>query len=255
MPRYRLTIEYDGTPYVGWQTQENGRAVQQVLEEGVFGFTGERVRVFGSGRTDAGVHARGQVAHIDLAKDWPLDTVRDAMNYHMRPEPVAVLAAERVDETFDARFSAVQRHYLYRMVDRRAPLTLEARQAWLVHRPLVAEAMHEAAQVFLGLHDFSTFRASECQAKSPIRTIDAISVTRVGPEVHLQVAARAFLHNQIRSFAGTLKLVGEGKWGAGDVRSALDAKNRKACGPVAPPQGLYFMQVDYGVPSIPPHAE
>ena len=247
MPRYRLTIEYDGSPYVGWQRQENGASVQAALETAVAGFSGEAVRVRGAGRTDAGVHARGQVAHLDLERAWPEATVMNAVNAHLRMngEAIAVLAAHSVDETFDARFSAVRRHYLYRIVNRRAPLALDGRRAWQVPRPLDAAAMHSAAQALVGRHDFTTFRSAQCQAASPVRTLDRLDVARVGEVIEIAASARSFLHNQIRSFVGTLKEVGEGKRSAGDVSRALAARDRAACGPLAPPHGLYFLRVDY----------
>lgn len=247
MPRYRLTVEYDGTPYVGWQRQENGPSVQSALEAAILGFTGESVSVKGAGRTDAGVHARGQVAHADLTKTWREDTVRDAINAHLAlaGERIAVLAAAEVDDGFDARFSALRRHYVYRIVARRAPLALDAHRAWRVTRPLDHEAMHEAAQILVGRHDFTTFRSIQCQAKNPVRTLDRLDVTRDGETIEIHASARSFLHNQIRSFAGTLKLVGEGSWTKDDVGEALSARDRSACGTVAPPEGLYFMRVDY----------
>lgn len=245
MQRWKLTLEYDGTPFAGWQSQANGRGVQDALAEAVFRFCGERARVQGAGRTDAGVHALGQVAHVDIARDARPDTVRDALNHHLRPEPVAVLSAEPVDADFDARFSARRRHYLYRIVNRRAPLTLDRNRAWLVHAPLDAEAMHAAGQVLVGHHDFTTFRASQCQAASPEKTVDALTVRREGEDVVMTVSARSFLHNQVRSFIGTLKLVGEGRWTLRDVERALAARDRAACGPVAPPDGLYLVRVDY----------
>jgi tRNA pseudouridine38-40 synthase len=245
MPRYKLTIEYDGTPFVGWQMQDNGTSVQGVLADALFGFTGERAVVGGAGRTDAGVHALGQVAHVDLSKDWPPDTVRDALNAHLRPHPAAVLTAERVADDFDARFSAIKRHYLYRIVNRRADLALDAHRAWRVPRPLDAAAMHDAAQRLVGRHDFTTFRSTECQAKSPVKTLDALDVTRDGDEVRVTTVARSFLHNQVRSMVGSLVHVGEGKWSGGDLASALAARNRAACGQVAPPQGLYLVRVEY----------
>ena len=245
MPRYKLTIEYDGTPFCGWQRQTNGLSVQQALEEAVFGFSGEEVAVGGAGRTDAGVHARGQVAHLDLAKDWPEDTVRDAVNAHLRPHPVAVLAAERVGEDFDARFSAVARHYEYVLIDRRSPLALERGHAWHVPRRLDHEAMHAAAQQLVGKHDFTTFRAAECQAKSPVKTLDRLDVSREGEAVVVRASARSFLHHQVRSITGSLKLVGEGRWSKADLKAALDARERARCGALAPPEGLYLMRVDY----------
>ncbi len=245
MPRFRVTVEYDGGPYVGWQRQDNGLSVQQVMEEALHRLTGRAVRVQGAGRTDAGVHALGQVAHFDLQRDWPPYKIRDGMNFHMKPHPVAILEAAAVEADFHARFSAVQRHYLYRILNRRAPPALLRGRVWHVPVPLDHEAMHEAAQALAGLHDFTTFRASRCQAKNPVRDINEISVTRRDEEIHLRVSARAFLHNQIRSIAGSLKLVGEGRWPIGRIAQALAARDRKACGPVAPPEGLYLTQVDY----------
>ena len=245
MPRYKLTIEYDGTPFVGWQVQDNGPSVQGVLTEAIAAFTGERVVVAGAGRTDAGVHARGQVAHVDLAKDWDGDTVRDAVNFHLRPRPIAVLTAEQVAENFDARFSATKRHYLYRIVNRRADLALDQTRAWRVPRPLDGDAMHAAAQKLVGRHDFTTFRAAECQAKSPVKTLDQLDVKRDGDEVRITAAARSFLHHQVRSMVGSLVHVGEGKWSTDDLASALAARDRAACGQVAPPQGLYLVRVEY----------
>jgi tRNA pseudouridine38-40 synthase len=245
MPRYKLTIEYDGTPFVGWQVQDNGVSVQGILAEAVLAFAGERATVGGAGRTDAGVHALGQVAHVDLAKDWPPDTVRDALNAHLRPHPIAVLVAERVADDFDARFSAIKRHYRYRIVNRRADLALEAHRAWRVPRPLDAAAMHDAAQRLVGRHDFTTFRSTECQAKSPVKTLDRLDVTRDGDEVRVTASARSFLHNQVRSMVGSLVHVGEGKWSADDLAAVLAARDRTACGQVAPPQGLYLVRVEY----------
>jgi len=245
MPRYKLTIEYDGTPFVGWQVQDNGVSVQSVLGDAVAAFAGERVAVRGAGRTDAGVHALGQVAHVDLTKDWDVDTVRDALNAHLRPHPIAVLAVERVADDFDARFSATKRHYLYRIVNRRADLALDQHRAWRIGRPLHAAAMHEAAQRLVGRHDFTTFRAAECQAKSPLKTLDRLDVAQDGEELHVIAAARSFLHHQVRSMVGSLVHVGEGKWSAGDLSAALAARDRAACGQVAPPQGLYLVRVEY----------
>jgi tRNA pseudouridine38-40 synthase len=245
MPRYKLTIEYDGTPYVGWQTQDSGRTVQGTLTDAIAAFSGERLAVQGAGRTDTGVHALGQVAHVDLAKDWGGDTVRDAINFHLRPQPIAVLAAEPVAETFDARFSAIKRHYLYRISNRRADLALEQNHAWRVPRPLDCAAMHAAAQRLIGKHDFTTFRSTECQAQSPVKTLDRLDVTRDGDEVRITVSARSFLQHQVRSMVGSLIHVGEGKWSADDLAAALTARDRAACGQVAPPQGLYLVRVEY----------
>jgi len=245
MPRYKLTIEYDGTPFVGWQVQDNGASVQGVLAEAVLAFAGERAVVGGAGRTDASVHALGQAAHVDLTKDWPPDTVRDALNAHLRPHPIAVILAERVADDFDARFSAIKRHYRYRIVNRRADLALDQHRAWRVPRPLDAAAMHDAAQRLVGRHDFTTFRSTECQAKSPVKTLDRLDVTRDGDEVRVATMARSFLHNQVRSMVGSLVHVGEGKWSADDLAAALAARDRTACRQVAPPQGLYLVRVEY----------
>src|SRR5919202_106574 len=232
MPRYRLTIEYDGTPFVGWQRQTNGRSVQQALEEAAERFSGERARIGGAGRTDAGVHALGQVAHVEFTRAWPAATVRDALNAQLRPEPVAVLAAEPAPDGFDARFSAIRRRYLYRILNRRAPPALERHRAWHVARPLDAEAMHKAAQALVGRHDFTTFRAAECQARSPVKTLDRLDVARGGDDIRVSASARSFLHHQVRSMVGSLKLVGEGRWQPKDLARALDARDRRACGPV-----------------------
>jgi tRNA pseudouridine38-40 synthase len=245
MPRYKLTLEYDGTPFVGWQLQENGPSVQGCLAAAIKALSGEEVVPRGAGRTDAGVHALGQVAHFDLAKDWACDKVRDALNAQLRPDPVTVLACEKATEDFDARFSAAARHYLYRIVNRRSPLALDHDRAWGVFRPLDADAMHQAAQVLIGNHDFSTFRSAECQAASPVKTLDRLVVSRDGEEIRIEASARSFLHNQVRSMVGSLKLVGEGKWEAADLERALAARDRSACGPVAPPYGLYLVKVDY----------
>lgn len=245
MPRYKLTIEYDGTPYVGWQRQTNGRSVQQTLEEAVEKMSGEIVIIRGAGRTDAGVHATGQVAHIDLSRQWRTDVVRDAINAHLRPNPVSVLACEEVAEDFDARFSATQRKYLYVILNRRAPPAISRDRVWHMARPLNAEAMHDAAQILTGLHDFTTFRSTECQAKSPVRTLDTLTVCRVGERIEIRACALSFLHNQIRSIAGSLEHVGSGKWLKADLRAALEARDRKSCGVVAPPQGLYLKSVSY----------
>jgi len=245
MHRYKLILEYDGTPFVGWQMQENGPSVQGALARAIEAFSGEVVVPRGAGRTDAGVHALGQTAHMDLVKDWQPDKIRDALNAQLRPDPISVLACERAREDFDARFSAVARHYLYRIIDRRAPLALERMRAWGVFRPLDAEAMHQAAQALIGNHDFTTFRSTECQAKSPTKTLDRLDVSRHGEIIRVETSARSFLHNQVRSMVGSLKLVGEGRWRANELRAALEARDRGACGAVAPPQGLYLVKVDY----------
>ncbi len=247
MPRYRLDIEYDGTPYSGWQRQAGQHSVQAAIEQAVFAFCREEITLRGAGRTDAGVHATAQVAHFDLEKDWPADTVRDAINAHLQlaGERVSILIADKALPDFDSRFWAVERHYLYRIVNRRAPLALERNKAWWVPRPLDDAAMHEAAQVLVGRHDFTTFRSVQCQARSPIRTLDRLDVTSNGELIEIRASARSFLHNQVRSMVGTLKRVGEGASTAADVKRALEAMDRKACGPVAPPHGLYLVRVDY----------
>jgi len=245
MPRYKLTIEYDGAPFRGWQIQADGLTVQGVLTDAIAALAGEKTLVQGAGRTDAGVHARGQVAHVDLAREWETDTIRDALNAHLRPHPVAVLLAERAGDDFNARTSAIKRHYLYRILNRRPDLTLDLGHAWRIPRPLDERAMHAAAQRLIGKHDFTTFRSTECQAKSPEKTLDRLDVSRVGDEVHVTAVARSFLHNQVRSLVGSLKLVGEGKWTARDLEAALAAKDRAHCGPVAPAHGLYLVKVDY----------
>jgi tRNA pseudouridine38-40 synthase len=245
MPRYKLTLEYDGTPFVGWQVQENGPSVAGALSEAIERFTGERPDVSGAGRTDAGVHAFGQVAHIDLEKEWDTDTVRDALNAHLRPHPIAVISAERVADDFHARFSATKRRYRYRIVNRRADLVIERERAWRIGKPLDARAMHKAAQALVGQHDFTTFRSAECQAKSPQKTLDRLDVAREGEDIRIEVSARSFLHHQVRSMVGSLALVGEGRWRVGDLSKALAAKDRSACGPVAPACGLYLVRVDY----------
>ena len=245
MPRYTLVIEYDGTPFAGWQRQINGRSVQQAVEEAIERFAGHTVRIHCAGRTDAGVHATHQVAHVDLEQEWRIDTVRDAANAHLKPEPVSILKAEIVPDSFHARTSARKRHYLYRILNRRTPPSLDINRVWHVPWPLDAAAMHEAAQVLVGRHDFTTFRAAECQAKSPVKTLDRLDVERCGAEIRISASARSFLHHQVRSMVGTLMLAGSGRWTAADVKDALDAANRTRCGPTAPACGLYLVGVDY----------
>ena len=245
MPRYRLTIEYDGGPFVGWQRQDNGPSIQGALESAITSFSSETVTVTGAGRTDAGVHALGQGAHFDLVKEFHPDRVRDALNHFVRPAPIAVLSAEVAAPDFHARFSAKARHYLYRIICRRAPLALDRGHAWQVVHDLDAEAMHAAAQELVGQHDFTTFRAAECQAQSPVKTLDKLTVRRALDEISIEASARSFLHHQVRSIVGTLKLVGEGKWRPRDVAAALKACDRARCGPVSPPDGLHFVRVDY----------
>lgn len=245
MPRYRLIIEYDGAPYCGWQIQENGPSVQGALEAALAAMSGAFVRVHGAGRTDAGVHALGQVAHCDIAKPFAAGRLRDGLNAHLRPHPIGVLSAEIVPDTFEARFSAVKRHYAYRIVNRRANLALQIGQVWRVAKPLDAAIMHDAAQRLVGKHDFTTFRDTECQAKSPEKTLDQLDVRRDGDAIAIITSARSFLHSQVRSMVGSLVWVGEGRWTADDLALALAARHRSACGPVAPPDGLYLVKVDY----------
>ena len=245
MTRFRIVIEYDGRDFVGWQRQDNGLAVQQVIEEAITAFSGETVTLHGAGRTDSGVHAIGQVAHFDLARHAQPDTVRDALNFHLKPHPVAVLSAAVAADGFEARFDAVGRVYRYRIVNRRAPLTLDGGRAWGVSAPLDAAAMHAAAQILVGKHDFTTFRAIHCQASSPVKTLDSLAVDRNGEDIRITARARSFLHHQVRNMAGTLRLVGEGKWTAGDVATALAARDRARGGPTAPAEGLYLLEVLY----------
>jgi tRNA pseudouridine38-40 synthase len=245
MPRYKLTIEYDGRRFVGWQKQKNGPSVQEAIETAFAAFCSHPVTIRGAGRTDSGVHAFGQVAHADLDRAWEPFELSEALNAHLRPKPIAILNVTPVADTFDARFSAIRRHYLYRIINRRAPLTFEDGRAWLVKRRLDAGAMHAAAQILIGQHDFSTFRAAECQAPSPIRTLETLDIAKNGETIEIRTSARAFLHHQVRSMVGSLELVGAGKWQAADLRAALDARDRARCGMVAPPDGLYFVAVDY----------
>jgi tRNA pseudouridine38-40 synthase len=245
MPRYKLTIEYDGSPFAGWQRQADALSVQQVIEEAIGKMAGETVAVQAAGRTDSGVHALGQVVSFDLSKEWDPFRIREALNFHTKPYPVAVVDAEAVGVDFEARFSAVARHYEYRILNRRGRPALDGCRVWHCPMPLDAEAMHAAAQLILGKHDFTTFRAAECQAKSPIKTLDRLDVNREGEMIAIRASARSFLHSQVRSMVGSLKLVGEGKWSPSDLRSALDAKDRSRCGPLAPPEGLFLVRVGY----------
>jgi len=246
MPRYKLTIEYDGTHFSGWQIQRNGSSIQAALRDAIHAFSGEDYIPRGAGRTDAGVHATGQVAHIELTRDWPSTTIREALNFHLKPAPIVVLLAEKAASDFDARFSARARHYLYHITNRRARLALNVHRAWLVRTPLEVKAMHEAAQHLIGRHDFTTFRAAGCQAKSPEKTLDLFNVTQRDDEgIEIRASARSFLHHQVRSMVGSLKLVGEGKWTPADMKDALDACERQRCGALAPACGLYLVRVDY----------
>jgi tRNA pseudouridine38-40 synthase len=245
MPRYKLVIEYDGTPFAGWQRQTNGCSVQQAVEEAIERFSGQSVRIQCAGRTDAGVHATHQVAHVDLTRNWRADTVRDATNAHLRPEPVAIVSAEVAPDGFNARTSAVKRHYLYRILNRRAPPALEVNRVWHVPYSLDVDTMHAAAQTLVGRHDFTTFRAAECQANSPIRTLERLDVERIGDELRIYASARSFLHHQVRSMAGTLMLAGAGRWTVENVGQALEARDRARCGPTAPAAGLTLVGVEY----------
>ena len=245
MPRYRLTLDYDGQPYCGFQAQRELPSVQGSLERAVTAFSGEVVRVHTAGRTDTGVHATGQVVHVDLSRDWPPATVRNALNAHLIEEAVVVLDAAVAQGDWHARFSATERRYLYRILNRTAPPALDQGKVWHVKKPLDAEAMHAAAQALVGLHDFTTFRDLACQAKSPVKTLDVVTVSRVGEEVRLVFASRSFLHRQVRSMTGSIVEVGVGRWTPGELKAALEAKDRAACGPVAPADGLYLTGVSY----------
>ena len=245
MARFRLIVEYDGTGFVGWQRQSNGLAVQEVLETAMAAIEGRAMVARAAGRTDTGVHASGQCVHADFFKDWRGDQLRDALNAHLRPHRVAVVLAAPVPDSFDARHSAIRRTYLYRILNRRAPLTLDAQRLWLVKRRLDAASMQAAAQRLLGQHDFSTFRDSDCQAESPVRTLERMEVEQMGTEIRIHVAARSFLHRQVRSMVGSLEHVGAGTWSGDDLYAALGARDRSRCGQVAPAAGLYLVRVDY----------
>lgn len=246
MPRYRLLVEYDGRPYHGFQAQGALPSVQASIERAVKAFCGQALRLQAAGRTDTGVHASGQVVHVDLEKEWRPDVVRDALNAHLVPEPIAILSAQVAPEGWHARFSATERRYLYRILNRRSPPALDQGRVWHVKKPLDAAAMHAAAQALVGHHDFTTFRDLQCQAKSPMKTLDLAAVRREGDEVLLEFASRSFLHRQVRSMTGTLAEVGVGRWTAEDLKTALEARDRRACGPVAPAEGLYLTGVGYG---------
>jgi tRNA pseudouridine38-40 synthase len=245
VPRYKLILEYDGTPFSGWQRQADALSVQQVVEEAIERMAGETVTIQAAGRTDSGVHALGQVVSFDLGKEWDPFRIREALNFHTKPHPVAVIACEAVADDFEARFSAIARHYEYRILNRRARPALDDWRVWHCPMALEAEPMHAAAQLILGKHDFTTFRAAECQAKSPEKTLDRLDVSREGEMIVVRASARSFLHSQVRSMVGSLKLVGEGKWSPRAFRAALDARDRSRCGPLAPPEGLYLVRVDY----------
>ena len=245
MPRYKLTIEYDGAPFVGWQRQDNGPSIQGAIEDAVFAFCGERASVHGAGRTDTGVHALGQVAHLDLGDGKPVDTVRAAVNFHLKPHPIVVTEAEIVRDDFHARFSATSRRYRYLILNRRAPPALDRGRVWHVPVPLDTAAMADAAALLVGRHDFNSFRSAACQAASSVKTLDRLDVSREGELIRLDVAARSFLHNQVRILAGTLQLVGRGQWSTRDVAEALAVRDRTRAGPTAPPHGLCLMEVRY----------
>ena len=249
MTRFRLTVEYDGGPFMGWQRQAHGPSVQGAMEAAAAAITGEAAAVHAAGRTDAGVHAIAMAAHVDIAKPIAPFRLMEALNARLKPQPVAILACDPVPDDWHARFSCVERSYLYRIVNRRAPLALEAGRAWRVARPLDAEAMHESAQALVGLHDFTTFRSAHCQSDSPVKTLDRLDVRREGEAVLIVAAARSFLHHQVRSMVGCLALVGQGQWSAAQLREALEAKDRAALGLNAPPDGLYFARASSPEPS------
>ncbi|WP_341367448.1 tRNA pseudouridine(38-40) synthase TruA [Yoonia sp. BS5-3] len=249
MPRFALLVEYHGAPFAGWQRQNDQPSVQGAIEAALAKLEPGEHTIAAAGRTDAGVHAKGQVAHCDLTKDWDPFRLSEALNYHLKPHPVAILNCARVGDDWHARFDATQRRYLFRLISRRAPLTSEAGQMWRVNHVLDAAAMQAGADQLIGAHDFTTFRSSICQAKSPEKTLDVLTVSEIqrpdGVEYQFDVQARSFLHNQVRSFVGTLERVGAGAWRPDDVGAALAAKDRAACGPVCPPQGLYLAEVTY----------
>jgi len=253
MPRYAFKVEYDGRPFSGWQRQAEHPSVQGVIEQALAKLEPDVPTIAAAGRTDAGVHALGQVAQADLVQDWKPFRLSEALNYHLKPHPVAITACVRVDEDWHARFSAVERQYLYRIIQRRAPLVHDDGMAWRVQKSLDIVAMQSGANHLIGHHDFTTFRSTMCQAKSPSKSVDEITITEhpytAGREIRVFVRARSFLHNQVRSFVGTLERVAVGSWAPEDVRDALNAKDRAACGPVAPPQGLYLSAVTYN-PSV-----
>ena len=245
MTRYAIIIEYDGAPYMGWQRQSHGPSVQQAIETAIYGITQREVMVQSAGRTDAGVHALSMSAHFDLETKLMPFRLMEGINAKLRPQPIAILSCVVVDDEWHARFSCIGRRYMYKITNRRAPLTLDKGQSWQVSRPLDASAMHEAAQVLVGQHDFTTFRSAHCQAQSPVKTLDRISVSRYGEEIEVEVEARSFLHHQVRSMVGSLALVGEGKWNTRQLQKSLEAKNRNALGHNAPPDGLYFVEAIY----------
>ena len=245
MTRFKLLIEYDGTGFVGWQSQKNGPSIQETMENAITNFCGEKVLVQGAGRTDAGVHAYGQVAHVDIKRHFKPETIRDAINAHLRSFPISVLSVEETTDQFHARFSAKERIYIYRIINRSAPLTVDKNRAWKITTPLNAMAMHDSAQILIGEHDFTSFRAKQCQASSPVKTLSTLQVNKIEEKIEVLARAPSFLHHQVRNIVGTLKLVGEGKWTLNDVSAALKARDRKVAGPTAPPEGLFLMNVSY----------
>ena len=245
MPRYRLVLEFDGGPFIGWQRQDNGPSVQAAVERAIHAMLGQNVTAIAAGRTDAGVHAMALPVHVDIAMNIPVEKLQAGLNFHLRPDPIAIVEAMQTDDDFHARFSAISRRYLYCIANRRPPPVLERGRVWHVARRLSVERMQEAGQVLVGKHDFTSFRSTACQARSPLKTLDVLSAERIGGEVLVRASARSFMHNQVRSMVGSLKLVGEGKWTGLDLAAALEARQRAACGPVAPAHGLYLQSVDY----------
>ena len=244
--RYKIIIEYDGTPFVGWQKQENGRSIQESIESAIKKIFEEEVVIFGAGRTDAGVHAIGQTAHFDIKKkSFDTYVIKNALNDHLRPLPISILDVEEVDENFHARFDAIQRKYLYRIINRKSPLTIEKGRAWQVHKSLSVELMKKCIPLIEGKHDFTTFRSSHCQSESPIKTIDEVKITQSDENIYFGISAKSFLHHQVRSLVGSLKMVGDGSWSIHDFDEALKSKIRSKCGALAPSEGLYFMEVKY----------
>jgi tRNA pseudouridine38-40 synthase len=248
MPRFAITIEYDGGPYAGWQRQENAPSIQAEIERALFKTTGLNIAVYAAGRTDAGVHAKAMRAHFDLETHLTAFRIMGAINAHLRPAPISIIACDSADSEWHARFSCLGRAYEYRIINRRSPLALERGKAWQIPSPLDANAMHDAAQLLTGVHDFTTFRSTECQADSPVKSLDRLDVRREGELIIVEAAARSFLHHQVRSMVGCLSLVGRGKWNADDLQAALDAKDRARLGHNAPPDGLYFMRAEYPAP-------
>lgn len=245
MPRYKAIIEYDGTDFSGWQRQKDVLSVQQLLEEAIERFSEEVVTTRAAGRTDAGVHAKGQVVHFDLSKDYPIKNIREGINFHLKTDAISMLEVEKTDEEFDARFSAKKRFYQYRIINRSSPLAINKNRAWHVREKLDIKKMQEAANILIGKHDFTSFRATQCQAKSPLKTLDNINITEHNEEILINFDAPSFLHHMVRNIVGTLKLVANGKISKEDVKEMLDAKDRSAAGPTAPAHGLYFMKVEY----------